>query len=254
MDLDTGTNDHQGPIFFSLEGTVPSLTEEPPAGQSGTAERNCFLGGDVLVQSNRFTRPVVYASAADLGLGQDDDLDALALWDDGDLVFDPDKDTILFSVRLGSAISDIAPIDACDVLTVPDPGTTLPRVVHTATELNLKGRTRHGVEAGDLDALDIVSFKYKRRRLGRFAKPYVPDDDAWPGPGGDWPGSPLLIAWDSKPDFWYWIEILPEPDAEPIEEIGPIPATPPYNEYRLPPISERGIFVLRYSTQAQTPQ
>lgn len=170
------------PVFFSLDSGFVDPLEVAPA-NSGTAMANGFKGGDVLVSMGPGGPPKVYAPAAMLGLdfgGLDpdvDDLDALALWDDGMVIddpaggdpvlfYDPTSDWLVFSVRRGSAIIGMpdflwgAPIAEGDLLMSPlslggaagmPPGIVLP-----AEALGLT-TVRSGAELNDdLDALDVV--------------------------------------------------------------------------------------------------
>ena len=171
VDVDTLSGDTVGPIFFSLDGAFSDPSEAAPA-NSGTAARNCVSAADVLVQTSRGTPAAVYATAAQLGLVGDDqidwllphdDLDALALWDNGDNVFTPNEDQILFSVRTESQIigqldsRTFQPIEEGDVLTVPDAGGTTPAIVIHAEALGVHSR-RNGCtdnSCGEVDALDL---------------------------------------------------------------------------------------------------
>lgn len=199
VDMNTTMNDVMGSIYFSLDSRFLDPLEGPPA-NSGTAVANGFSGGDVLV-SFAGGVPAMYAPAGMLGLdlvlGFDtDDLDALALLEDGDGVFRPAMpmmrevsgdivfmpvtlwaaggDLILFSVRRGSAVIGMpdsafgAPIEESDILTVPVPlaagGLSLfPAIVVPGEALGLwtlrssGPNPIHGMPFGDdLDALDLV--------------------------------------------------------------------------------------------------
>ncbi|MBI4161384.1 MAG: hypothetical protein HY509_02945, partial [Acidobacteria bacterium] len=76
------------PVYFSLDPASPSL----PSLGAGPA--------DILVTSGG-AAPTVFASAADLGLAPEDDLDALCLWENGDGVFGA-GDLLAFSLAAGS--------------------------------------------------------------------------------------------------------------------------------------------------------
>ena len=171
LDMNTTLADVQGPIYFSLDSQFADPREviAGPPPNTGTAFGNGFVGGDVLVTSAGGI-PVVYAPAIALGLdlaGPDsDDLDALALWDDGDMQYTPGVDLLLFSVRRGSAVIGSldsmwgAPIEEGDVLTVPIPGglSLFPAIIGPAEAMGLATvRSGLGVQFGDdLDALDVV--------------------------------------------------------------------------------------------------
>jgi hypothetical protein len=166
VDMNTTLRDVNGLIFFSLDSDFadPRELTYPPI-NSGTAPGNGFVGGDVLVSSAGGV-PAVYASAAALGLdliaGPDsDDLDALILLDDGDGVYTPGVDQILFSVRRGSAVIGTpdslwgALIEAGDIL-VPGGPSTVPGIFIPAEALGLGTSRIHANVIDDLDALDRV--------------------------------------------------------------------------------------------------
>ncbi len=173
VDMDTLQSDMTGPIYFSLSAAFPDPLEPFPA-NDGTAMGNNCSGADVLV-SMAGGLPMVYASASMLGLdiqGFDtDDLDALALLEDGDGIFTPGVDMILFSVRRGSAVIGMPdsmygmPIEPGDILTLPVPaagpagGSPYPAIYVPAEAMGL-ATIRSGVAgqfgSDDLDALDMV--------------------------------------------------------------------------------------------------
>ncbi|MDH3402804.1 MAG: hypothetical protein OES32_08400 [Acidobacteriota bacterium] len=124
------------PVFFSLDYHIPDLLEIPPA-NTGSAGFQGFVGGDVLLTPAPGAPPVPYAPAALLGLDFNggtpdvDDVDALVVWDDGDLLYNPTvgpysweagTDMVLYSVRRDSSIIGLvdvlvgAPIEEGDVL------------------------------------------------------------------------------------------------------------------------------------------
>ena len=168
VDMDTRGTDMVGRIYFSLDSDFPDPLEGFPV-NTGTALGNGFVGGDVLVSAVGGV-PALYAPAGVLGLdkfGLDtDDLDALALWDNGDGIFTPGVDELAFSIRRGSAIigaPDSAfglPIEEGDILTIPAVPGGLPSILIPAEALGLStlrsgggGFNNHGDE---LDALDMV--------------------------------------------------------------------------------------------------
>ena len=197
LDLDTVLAHLFGPIFLSLDTEFVDPLEAffgmPP--NTGTAVGNGFVGGDVLVQPVRSTPLTLYADAfVNLGLDawadgdpfteelDTDDLDALTLIDDGavdllgNLFFDPAVDTLLFSVRRGSAVIGVLdsafgiPIEEGDILG-PPAGPGLPPEIFIAAEalglttVRSGTATSYGVInptysvdlwADDLDALDMV--------------------------------------------------------------------------------------------------
>ena len=136
-------------------------------------------GADILQSALNGAAPVVYIPANFLGLSAMDDVDALALWDDGDGFYEPyqevvnwlpiwgqDADMVLFSVRPGSPVIGVAdsifgmPIEPGDVLVPPLMGGMPPGILIAAERLDL--RTSAVVRANssfadNLDALDIVA-------------------------------------------------------------------------------------------------
>ncbi|MBI82633.1 MAG: hypothetical protein CMJ81_05515 [Planctomycetaceae bacterium] len=184
VDMNTRTGHLLGPIFYSLDSYFPDTFEIGLGGDpnAGTAMGNVdvttginFSGGDVLVKTAT-VGPTLYASAASLGLdkfGYDtDDLDALALLDDGKLdplgnpYFTPGNDRLLFSVRRDSAVIGTPDglygisIEPGDILLPPTSPLGQPGIFITAEALGLatiRSGTTGGQNAGDdLDALDVV--------------------------------------------------------------------------------------------------
>jgi PEP-CTERM motif len=169
LDLNSRLIDVQGPIFFSLDSQFPDPLDGPFV-NTGTAVGNGFSGSDIIV-SRAGGVPAIYAIAGSLGLdlqGFDtDDLDALILQDNGDGLYDPAIDRILFSVRRGSAVIGSpdsmfgVPIEEGDVLSVPLPGgaSPFPSIYIAAEALGL-GTVRSGTNeltpfGDELDALDL---------------------------------------------------------------------------------------------------
>ena len=148
-------NGADGPIYFSLDAEFPDPWEPSPPANSGTASANGFSGADVLLKLPGVD-PFVYAPAMMLGLdAASDDLDALAIWDNGDFEFDPHEDKILFSVRRGSSVIGAADsafgadISSGDVLTVPAIGAGTPQIVVPVSAI--------GLDFDDeLDGLDVL--------------------------------------------------------------------------------------------------
>ena len=187
VDTQTGAQQLTGPVFVSLDAAFTDPLEGGAA-NSGTAQANGFVGGDVVVVTDTVFGPTpnLFISANQLGLdrvqgaGPDsDDLDALVLSQNGDGVWAPEpgdfsdgNDWILFSVRRGSAVigrpdSRLGiPIDAGDVLTAPVPGgSPFPAIVVRAEALGLNsfraeplcGTTPNmdvSIGCDELDALD----------------------------------------------------------------------------------------------------
>jgi hypothetical protein len=170
-------------VLFSLDGIVPDPCGGPAG--LGTAPANGFSSAQVL-RKVPGGAPAVWASAQALGLdyfgGDTDDLDALAVWDNGNGVYDPSPapfawnavaggDMLLFSVRRGSMVIGQPdslwgdPIEEGDVLMPRLPGgvSPFPAIVIPGEFLGLGTRrsgTSHlcgGVQyADDLDALDTL--------------------------------------------------------------------------------------------------
>jgi hypothetical protein len=191
VDVNTAIGDFPGPIYFSLDSNFPDFLETagmPGFPNNATALANGFVGGDVLVGGvGGF--PAMFIPAITLGLdlfGADtDDLDALALMENGDGVGTPGApgsgpaglDEIVFSVRRGSAIIGMPdsafgiPIEEGDILTVPTAAGATPSIFIFAEQLGLATvRSGTGFSWGignpnyqfqdiwgdDLDAVDVV--------------------------------------------------------------------------------------------------
>ena len=187
VDVDTPPHDVDGgvPVFFSLDSRFPDPLETGAftVPNTGSAAANGFVGGDVLVTLPGVAGPGLYAPAPLLGLDAGgekrgiDDLDALVLWDNGDLEYEPEMDWLAFSVRRGSGVIGLAdsllgmPIEEGDILIPPAaPGMT-PGILVPAEDLGLAtARSGSGASWGlpnpsyeqrdiwgdDLDALDVI--------------------------------------------------------------------------------------------------
>lgn len=167
LDVNTQLLDVFGMIFFSLDSQFADPLE-PPGINSGTAIVNGFSGADILI-TTAGGLPAVYAPAGALGLDYNgfdtDDLDALALQDNGDGLYDPAVDRVLFSVRRGSAIIGTAdsllgiPIEEGDVLSVPTIAGGAPSIYIAAEALGLatvrSGTATFTPHGDELDALDL---------------------------------------------------------------------------------------------------
>ncbi len=169
------------PTYFSLDS--PFL--DPLLGLlngASAALNGPFVGGDVLMSPGGGLGPVVYAPAMALGLdilgGPDsDDLDALALWENGIVGFQPSMtpydwigggtDMLLFSVRRGSAVIGSLdsffgiPIEEGDILTTPVAGglSSFPGIFIAAENLGLATMRSGGPGSfgDDLDALALAN-------------------------------------------------------------------------------------------------
>jgi hypothetical protein len=157
------------PVYFSLDGGFPDFPCGIPL--SGSATGSGYLPGDILVASGLGALPVVFAPAAALGLGPTDDLDALALFENGSGVLELSPapyagwggafDMIVFSVRAGSPIVGVVdpvsglPITPGDLL-IPPAGVGPPQVYVAAENLGLSTvRSTLGPD-DELDALDVA--------------------------------------------------------------------------------------------------
>lgn len=170
-------------VYLSLDANWADPIEGLPA-NSGTAAVNGFAPGDILVYVPGATPAVsVYAFYWQLGLGPDDDVDALILHESGDGTYKPSfqpydwddpallfvgPDMLLFSVRRGSPI--IGTLDSLrglaieegDVLTVMNGGATVPGILAPAESLGLR-TARGGYQlsfgyADDLDGMDVPPY------------------------------------------------------------------------------------------------
>ncbi|MCA8959325.1 MAG: hypothetical protein KDC38_02380 [Planctomycetes bacterium] len=176
------------PVFFSLDSALVFDPIEGVPGSASAPANGPYVGGDVLICHAPGAAAVIYASAPALGLdlfGPDtDDLDALVLFDNGDLIFQPSfapydwtmpggPDMLFFSVRRGSAIIGTPdfylglPICEGDILTPAGPPGTPPGIWFAAESLGLctwRGGVGlpgcpvmpWGMYSDDVDALDLV--------------------------------------------------------------------------------------------------
>jgi hypothetical protein len=175
--LEIGTDLATAPsIYFSLDSGF--LDRANQVNNSNSAAQNGFRGADVLKAAAATGQVSQFASASQLGLDRfgpnTDDLDALALLDNGDGVYQPSlapydwlgggTDMLVFSVRRGSAVINQpdslfgVPIQPGDLLIPPIAGglNQNPALLVSAEALGL--RTERGsapLDGDDLDALDI---------------------------------------------------------------------------------------------------
>jgi len=159
-------------IYYSLDGAFPDPNGIP---HTSSAQLNGFSPAAVLRKSLGTGSATVYASPAQLGLSAfNDDLDALALWDNGDGVFQPSlapydwvgpavggTDMLLYSVRRGSAVVGQIdsllgqPIEPGDILIPPVAGGNgRPGIFIAAEALGLSTQ-RAGGARDELDAIAL---------------------------------------------------------------------------------------------------
>ncbi len=170
VDIDTTVAHLGGPVFLSLDSGFLDPIEGPGA-NTGTAAANGFVGGDVLISAGGALG--LYAPAALLGLDlaagivDSDDLDALALNDNGDGIYTPGVDTIFFSVRRGSAVIGMmdsiwgVPIEEGDILVPPVgpgafPGIWIPGEALGLATMRMLGGLPGQQRPDELDALDVL--------------------------------------------------------------------------------------------------
>ncbi len=191
LDIDTRVPAPPFPVYFSLDSAFADPLELLTPANSGSALAHGVAGGDVLV-SLPGGPPVVFAAAGALGLDiaggpGSDDLDALALFENGSGVFEPSTapfppfdwgpgspaDMLLFSVRRGSAVIGLPdsifglPITEGDILVPPLPPalggvSPFPGIFIAAENLALVTAPTRGGAVGlfpfadDLNALDLA--------------------------------------------------------------------------------------------------
>ncbi|MBL8862044.1 MAG: hypothetical protein JNK02_08535 [Planctomycetes bacterium] len=171
---------HSGPLppgpnaalYFSLDAGFPDPNGVP---NSNSAQLNGFSPAAVLRKALAGGSPTVYANASQLGLHPIlDDLDALALFENGDGVFQPSQapydwtgslqggtDMLLYSVRRGSAVVGQIdsllglPIEPGDVLTTPVAGGNGRPGIFIAAEVLGISTQRSGGAREELDGLSI---------------------------------------------------------------------------------------------------
>lgn len=176
--LEIGTDLATAPVvYFSLDSTF--LDRANQVSNSGSAAANGFSSADVLKRTLGTSAIVHFATASQLGLDRfgvgTDDLDALALADNGDGVYqrslapydwvNGSTDMLVFSVRRGSAIINQpdslfgVPIQPGDLLLPPVAGglNQNPAIFFSAESLGL--RTERGDSLKDGDDLDAVDFE-----------------------------------------------------------------------------------------------
>ena len=120
------------PLFFTLRRGSPALTTPPPTGLPGTGS-----GADIYRDVNLGASggESLYVQPSVLTLLPADDIDALLVFDNGDGVFNPSNDQVLFSLTRDSpTVADLGRFSAADVITTSPAGL---RVFATADQLGL---------------------------------------------------------------------------------------------------------------------
>ncbi len=169
-------------VYFSLDEGFPDLLSGVL--NSGSALASGFTGADILWTATPGGPPMVWGPAPMLGLnltGAVDDLDALAICENGLAGFQPSQspydwlpivgtapsDMVLFSVRRGSAVIGMPdsifglPIEEGDILTTPLSTTMggvspFPGIFCAAENIGLVTARSFGALGDDLNALDTI--------------------------------------------------------------------------------------------------
>jgi len=166
-------------VYFSLDDFVIHPLSGVPGTGSGPAHG--FSGADIIFTPAPGGPLVLWAPAPLLGLnlvaGGIDDLDAMAIAENGSGAFEPSllpydwlgggTDMVLFSVRAGSAVVGMPdsifgiPIEPGDILTTPLPTvfggvSPFPGIFIAAENLGLLTTRSHGLPGDDLNALDMI--------------------------------------------------------------------------------------------------
>ena len=163
------------PVYFSLDSQRINFCTGGP--KTNSAGANGFMPGDIVMTPFAGAAPALYAPAPALGLDQfgpaTDDLDALALWENGVPGYQPSAnpydwliaggpaDMVLFSVCASSSVVGMpdslfgAPIEPGDILMPPVAGGVSPfPAIFVAAEWIGLSTTRFGNLGDNLDALD----------------------------------------------------------------------------------------------------
>ncbi|MFQ5697492.1 MAG: PEP-CTERM sorting domain-containing protein [Myxococcota bacterium] len=171
------------PLPPTLVGNVDALdargdaVSPPPTGtlflslDTASATGSGLSGGDVLIDVGLTGTTSIYAPASALGLFSTDDIDALVVFDNGDGVFLPGLDIVLFSLAPGSP--GVGSLDSVSGLVITEgdvlidstaaitllgaPATsTAPGILHTAESLGLISVRGGFAGSNNLNAFDIV--------------------------------------------------------------------------------------------------
>ena len=165
-------------VYYSLDaGFIDPLVGTP---NTATGLVHGASGADVFWSPAPGGPPILWAPAPALGLniaGGEDDLDALALWENGSGGYEPSMapydwltgatDMLLFSVRRGSPVIGMPdsifgiPISEGDILTTPLPTflggvSPFPGIICAGENLGLTLLRAPGAFDDDLNALDVI--------------------------------------------------------------------------------------------------
>jgi hypothetical protein len=169
-------------VYYSLDAAfIDPLVGVP---NTGTALGHGFMGSDILWSPAPGGPPLLWAPGPALGLNlinlQEDDLDALAIWENGSGAFEPSlfpydwvtgaTDMVLFSVRRGSPVIGMPdsifgiPITEGDILTTPLPTflggvSPFPGIFCAGENIGLMVRVA-GAVSDDLNALDVIKTQF----------------------------------------------------------------------------------------------
>ncbi|MEZ5065880.1 MAG: T9SS type A sorting domain-containing protein [bacterium] len=190
VDVGTTVSEVAGRCFFSLDAAFIDMAEglsSPP--NYGSAAANMVGPGDILTGIPGFL-PSVYVSASELGLETaqgEDDVNGIAIWDDGDGEYQPGTDRVLFTLRRGSwtvehAVPDSRlglPITESDILRPGSP----PAIVVPGEAMGLCTRRNCVGSDGVWDDVNAID------RYPNGLAPIANDDRVNPIP----PGSSVII-------------------------------------------------------------
>lgn len=130
------------PVYFSLTSgspTDPSGMLPIPSGAAIYLDHNPLIGGD----------ETLFASPAQLGLQMNDDIDALTVFENGDGVFQPLTEQVIFSLAPGSPTLALEGFSPADLLTTPPGGPPFPQLFASANRMGL-------LPTDNVDAFDVA--------------------------------------------------------------------------------------------------
>jgi hypothetical protein len=168
LDLGTTTGDLSGTAYFSLDADYSDWADAGLSGAPnfGSAAASGVDGADILVSDLGSHLFNIYAHAGELGLGGNgegkDDIDALAVADDGDGIYDPGSDKVFFSLRRGSySIGSLdtrlgIPITEGDIL-APGPAIIIPAESMGLKTARYNQNPSQDDMSDDVDAISLVA-------------------------------------------------------------------------------------------------